>query len=217
MAVTKQKKQEILQGLIDKFGKSKTVIFADYRGLDVSGMSQLRRSLRAEGSECKVAKKTLIELAAKEMKIEGVTQEVIPGPVAATFCYEDELSGIKILFNFAKENENLKLLGGVMDGKVVSADEINQLAQLPSKEELYAKFMGSINAPTSNFVGLLSNILGSFVRVVNAYKDTMPAEDIKSDEVEVPVSSTDSDSVSTKPAITQENSEEIPTDSGEEK
>lgn len=184
MAITKEKKQEVLQELIDKFGKSKSVVFADYRGLDVVGMSKLRSDLRENGSECKVAKKTLIELAAKESKIDGMTQEIIPGPVAATFSYEDELSGIKVLFNFAKSNENLKLLGGIIDGKVVTADEVNQLAKLPSKDELIAKFMGSIQAPTTNFVGLLSNVMGSLVRVVNAYKDTMSAEGSEATPVE---------------------------------
>lgn len=176
MAITKEKKKEILDGLVEKFSQSKTVVFADYRGLDVAGMSELRKQLRESGSECKVAKKTLIELAAKENKIDGLNQEIIPGPVAATFSYEDELAGIKILFKFAKGNNNLKLLGGVFNGKVVSAEEVDKLAQIPSKEELIAKMMGSMNAPAGNFVGLLGNVLGSFVRVVNAYKDTMPAD-----------------------------------------
>lgn len=176
MAVTKEKKQEVLQELIDKFSRSKAVIFTGYRGLDVSGISNLRSELRKGGSECKVAKKTLIELAAKEAKIDGVNSEIMEGPVAVTFSYEDELSGLKVLFKFAKGNETLKLLGGVVDGKVVTADEVRQLAQLPSKEELYAKMLGSLNAPVSGFVGVLSNVMSGFVRVLDAYKNTLPAD-----------------------------------------
>jgi len=176
MAITKEKKAEILQELIDKFGKSKTVVFSDYRGLDVSSISDLRGKLRESGSECKVAKKTLIKLAAKDQNLGELDASVMEGPVAVTFSYEDELSGLKVLFNFSKDNENLKLLGGIVDGKVVGAEEIIQLAKLPSKEELYAKLLGSLNAPISGVVGIMGNLIGGFVRVVSAYKDTLPEE-----------------------------------------
>lgn len=182
MAITKEKKKEILQDLVEKFSRSKTVVFSDYRGLDVSSISELRNQLRAGGAECKVAKKTLMRLAAKETDIGELSKDIMEGPVSATFSYEDELAGLQILFKFSKGNENLKLLGGIIDGKVVGKDEIMQLAQLPSKEELYAKLLGSMNAPISGFVGVLSNVLGGFVRVLNAYKDTLPAE-----EAEAPV------------------------------
>ncbi len=182
MAITKEKKKEILQDLVEKFSKSKTVVFSDYRGLDVSSISDLRGKLRETGSECKVAKKTLIKLAAKEQNLDDLGADIMEGPVAVTFSYEDELSGLKALFKFSKENENLKLLGGIIDGKVVGADEIIQLAKLPSKEELYAKMLGSLNAPISGFVGIMGNLLGGFVRVVNAYKDSLPAEAIETEE-----------------------------------
>jgi large subunit ribosomal protein L10 len=186
MAITKEKKAEILQDLVDKFGRSKTVVFSDYRGLDVSSISDLRNKLREKGAEAKVAKKTLIKLAAKESNIGELGDDVMEGPVAVTFSYEDELSGLKVLFNFSKENENLKLLGGIIDGKIVSAEEIITLAKLPSKEELYAKFLGSLNSPVSGFVGVMGNLLGGFVRVVNAYKDTLPAEDAADEPIPEP-------------------------------
>lgn len=176
MAITKEQKKEILADLVDKFGRSKAVVFSDYRGLDVASVSDLRNRLREKGAEAKVAKKTLIKLAAEENNIEGLSDDMLEGPVSATFSYEDELSGLQVLFKFSKENDNLKLLGGIVDGKPVDADTIKQLAQLPSKEELIAKLMGSINAPVSNAVGLLGNLIGSFVRVMNAYKDTLPEE-----------------------------------------
>lgn len=176
MAVSKEKKQEILQDLISKFTQSKTVVFSGYRGLSVSGMSDLRTKLRETGSECKVAKKTLIQLAAKEINIDSIGDEIMQGPVAVTFSYEDEISGLKALFNFSKTNENLVLLGGIVDGKLVGTEEINQLAKLPGKEELYAKLLGSLNAPISGFVGISSNLISGFVRVLNGYKDTLPAE-----------------------------------------
>ena len=175
MAVKKQKKEDILKELVDKFARSKSVVFADYRGLDVAGVSDLRSKLREEGAEAKVAKKTPIGLAAKE-SVGELDKSVMEGPVVATFSYEDAMSGIKVLFNFSKENENLKLLGGIIDGKVVDAETIQQYAKLPSRDELLAKLIGSMNAPITGFVGIGNSLVSGLVRVINAYKDTLPAE-----------------------------------------
>lgn len=182
MAVTRKKKEEVLVELIDKFSRSQSVVFADYRGLDVASISDLRSKLREGDAEMKVAKKTLIALAAKDQKIENIDETGMKGPVAATFSYEDPLAGIKILFNFSKQNENLKLLGGIIDGKAVTPEIIEQYAKLPGREELLAKLMGSINAPVSGFVGILSGVLSGFVRVISAYKDTLPAEEVVKEE-----------------------------------
>ncbi|MBN2087637.1 50S ribosomal protein L10 [Candidatus Peregrinibacteria bacterium] len=176
MPITRQKKEVLLQELIDKFSKCNSVVFADYRGLDVAGISDLRKKLREQNAEMKVAKKTLIGIAAKEQKIDNLDESGMEGPVAATFSYEDPLAGIKVLFNFSKQNDNLKLLGGVIDGKAVSPEVIEKYAKLPGKEELLAKLIGSMNAPVSGFVGVLGNLISGFVRVVSAYKDTLPAE-----------------------------------------
>ena len=174
MAVTRQKKEEALKELVDKFGKSKSVVFAEYRGIDVSGLTSLRKELRGANAEMKVAKKTLINIAAKENKIEDIDPSIMEGAVAATFSYDDPLSGIKVIFKFSKSNDKLKILGGIIDGKVVSADVVKQYAKLPSREELLAKFMGSVKSPASGFVGILNNLMGGLVRVINAYKDKMP-------------------------------------------
>jgi len=175
MAITKQKKEEVLQELVDKFGRSKSVVFADYRGLDVASISELRKLLRDGDAEMKVAKKTLIALAAKD-KVGELDKSVMEGPVVATFSYEDELSGIQILYKYSKKNDNLKLLGGIVDGKVVGPEIIQQYAKLPSREELLAKLIGSMNAPISNFVGIGNSLVAGIVRVLSAYKDTLPAE-----------------------------------------
>jgi large subunit ribosomal protein L10 len=175
MAITRQKKEAILQDLIDKFGRSQSVVFADYRGLDVASISDLRRELRKGAAEMKVAKKTLINLAAKDT-VGQLDPSTMEGPVVATFSYEDPLSGIQILYKFSKKNENIKLLGGIVDGKMVGPDVIQQYAKLPTREELLAKFIGSINAPLSGFVGIGSSLVGGIVRALSAYKDTMPVE-----------------------------------------
>lgn len=174
MAITKQKKDEILQELVDKFGRSKSTVFADYRGLDVASISELRNELRKGDAEMKVAKKTLIKLAAKDT-VGELDKSVMEGPVVATFSYEDPLSGIQILYKFSKKNENIKLLGGIVDGKMVGPDVIQQYAKLPSREELLAKLVGSMMSPLSGFVGIGNSLVAGIVRVLNAYKDTRPA------------------------------------------
>lgn len=180
MAVSKDQKAAILEGLVEKFGQSQSVVFADYRGLDVASVSDLRTRLREKDAEMKVAKKTLIRLAAKENNIE-VDASDMQGPVAATFSYEDAMAGIKVLFNFAKENENLKLLGGVIDGKPVGPDVIQEYAKLPGREELLAKLIGSMNAPVSGTVGIFSNLISGFVRVLDGIRENMPAEEVKAE------------------------------------
>lgn len=175
MAISKQQKDEILQKLVDKFGKSKSVVFAEYRGLDVASLSDLRGRLRKGDAEMQVAKKTLMRIAGEKNNV-TLDKSMMEGPVAATFSYEDAMSGIKILFNFAKENDKLKLLGGVIDGKVVGPEIIQEYAKLPGREELLAKLLGSMNSPVSGTVGLLGNLIAGFVRVLNAHKDKMPAE-----------------------------------------
>jgi large subunit ribosomal protein L10 len=180
MAVTRQKKEDILKELIDKFSRSKSIVFADYRGLDVAGISDLRSKLRENEAEMKIAKKTLINLAAKENKIE-IDPSSMEGPIAATFSYTDPLSGIQALFKFSKENDKLKLLGGIIDGQPVGPEVIEKYAKLPSHEQLLAQFIRSLKSPASGFVGILGNILGGFVRVISAYKDTLPQEDPKAE------------------------------------
>ena len=175
MAVTRQVKEEALKELVDMFGRSKSVVFANYRGLTVAGISELRSQLRKEDAEMKVAKKTLMNIAAKDL-VGELDKTMMDGPVVATFSYDDPLAGIRILFKFSKKNDKLKLLGGIVDGKAVSADIIQQYAKLPGRSELLAKLLGSMNAPLSGFVGIGNGLISGFVRVLNAYKDKMPKE-----------------------------------------
>jgi len=206
MAVTKQKKEEILKELVDKFSRSQSVVFADYRGLDVASISELRGKCREGGAEMKVAKKTLIKLAAKDQSIE-VDDSAIEGPVVTTFSYEDPLSGIQILYKFSKGNDNLKLLGGIIDGQLVGPDVIQQYAKLPSRDELLAKLTGSMNSPLSGFVGIGNSLVAGIVRVLNAYKDTKPAEAAPAPEIKAedkPQSETSDDSEAGKDDVAEE-------------
>jgi large subunit ribosomal protein L10 len=171
MAISRSQKEELLQELIDKFKQSQSVVFAEYRGLTVKDVARVRSELRAQGVEYKVAKKTLIRLAAKEAGFGDIPTEYMEGPVSAVFSMNDAVTGPKVIFNLGKELEGLKLLGGVMGSQILSPKEANQLAQLPSRTELLAKLVGSMNAPISGFHGVLHGTMRKFVGTLQAIAD----------------------------------------------
>lgn len=174
MATSRQKKEETLQELKDKFRRAKSVAFGQYKGLNVAQISKLRRSLREIGVDFKVAKRTLFKLAAKDQGLE-LPDEIIEGTVGAAFSYEDSVSGPRLLKKIGKELQALKLLGGVMEGQVLSVDQMKVIAELPSREELLAKFVGLLRAPLQNFYGLLKSPLSSFLRAVQVYAEKKAA------------------------------------------
>lgn len=171
MAITRSQKEEILQELVDKFKQAKSVVFAEYRGLTVKDVARVRAELRAKGVDYKVAKKTLLRLAAKEAGMEEIPNEVMEGPISAVFSFEDEVSGPKIIHTLGKELEGLTLKGGVMDGKLLTQADAVQLASIPSREELLAKLVGSMKAPISGFHGVLYGTMRQFVGTLQAIAD----------------------------------------------
>lgn len=171
MAKSRQQKEETLAKLEKQFEGAKSVVFAQYRGLSVKDMTELRKKLRANDIELHVAKKTLIKLAAKNKGLKEIPEEALDGPVAAAFSMKDEILGAKTLYEFSKTHDVVKLIGAIMEGALLSKEKTLELAKLPSKEELIAKLMGSLKAPISGFYGVLHNVLSGFVRAVNAIKE----------------------------------------------
>lgn len=172
MAKTKGQKKAILDGLVEKISRSKSVVFAKFDALGVKENEELREKLREEGSEYQVAKKTLLELAFRDQKIEGLNPREFEGRVAAIFGYEDEVSPAKVLNDFKKNHEDkIDFVGGVLEGKFLATEEVAALAKLPSKQELYAKLVGSLNAPVSGFVNVLAGNLRGLVTVLKAIEE----------------------------------------------
>lgn len=175
MPLTKQQKEELVAQLVEKMKDAKSVVFADYQGLSVEDMDSLRGSMREQGVVFQVAKKTLFKIAAKEAGLGELTDQMVEGPVGAAFAMEDEISAAKTLYKFGKENENLKLRGGVFEGKLLDAAGIKEIATLPGKEELIGKFIYLVKYPIQGFHGVLNNTTGGFVRVLNAIKEKQEA------------------------------------------
>ena len=174
MATTRSKKESTLNELREKFEKAQSVAFGQYAGLTVEQVSKLRKELRASGVEFKVAKRTLFKIAAKEQGFE-LPDEIMEGTVGAAFSYEDSIAGPRLLKKLGKDFEKLQLMGGIMEGKVMTVAQMKEIAGLPSKQELLAKFVGLMRAPLQGFYGAIQSPLGSFARAVEQYAEKKPA------------------------------------------
>ncbi len=162
MALTRDQKVVQLQGLKDALKKAKSVVFMQYAGTSVEAISQLRTKLYEKKAEMRVGKKTLFRIAAKESGLPDVTDEHAPGPIAFVFSFEDEMSGAKVALEFAKVSDKVKLVGGVLNGRILSKAEAVELGKMLSHQELLAKFVGLLRAPLSNFAFIISSPLRSF-------------------------------------------------------
>lgn len=143
---------------------AKSAVFVDLHGLTVEQMTELRRALRKRGVKTRVAKKTLVVLAGKKNDFQ-IEKSSLTGQIAVAFSLTDEIAAAQELYKLGKKNEKIKLVGGIFEGKVVDMALINQVAQLPSKEELLAKLVGSMMSPISGFHGVLHGTLRGFVQV----------------------------------------------------
>lgn len=172
-ATLKAKEAEVAE-IQEKLQKSQSVMFLDYRGLTVSEVTELRNKMRAAGVEYKVIKNTMMRRAAKEAGVEGL-DEILEGPTAVAFGYEDPVAPAKILVDFIENAKKTQLKGGVLAGRAMNQAEIKDLASLPSKEQLLAKLMGSLNAPVTGLVMALSGIPRKLVYALNAIKEKKEA------------------------------------------
>lgn len=173
MAKTKQQKQEILNDLKQKLKESKSVIFINFEALTVKENEELRDKLREENGEYYVAKKTLLDLALKEAKQEVLNPKELEGKIATIFSYKDAVTAAKVVDNFRKEHEDkISFSAGILEDKALSTEEVINLAQIPSRQELYAKLVGSINAPVSGFVNALAGNMRNLVYALSAIKES---------------------------------------------
>lgn len=163
-------KEEIVKALTKEFKDSKAIVFSDYRGLKSSEMYALKKELKKEGTNLRVIKKSLIDLSLKNAKMDVNVQDM-EGQLAVTVSADDEVISAKVLSDFSKTNESLKILGGALGEKSMSADEVLALAKLPGKEELLAKVVGSLNAPISGFVNVLTGNTRGLVNVLKAVQE----------------------------------------------
>lgn len=162
----KQKVEEIYQKLL----QVNSVIFTDFKGLTVADLSQLRTKLREVGAEYRVVKNTLALRAFQKYLPNKNVEEYLRGPTAFTYCYGDPFGVLKILVDFSKDHENLKLKGGIVEGELYNQKEIKELANLPPKDILLSKLIGSINTPLTRLVFGLKWPINQLVWTLEAIK-----------------------------------------------
>lgn len=151
-------KKEIVAEIADKFEKSVAAVVVDYRGLKVADVTELRKQCREQGLEYKVYKNTLARMAAEKAGMEELVKELV-GPNAIVFSYEDPVAAAKVASDFAKQNKNLELKVGIVEGAFYDEEKLKEFASIPSREELIAKLLGSLKAPISNFAYLVQAMI----------------------------------------------------------
>jgi large subunit ribosomal protein L10 len=145
-----KEKQQVVEVVTEKLKTSASTIVADYRGLNVADITELRKQLREAGIEYSVIKNTLLRRASEGAELAGL-EEYLTGPTAVAFSKEDPVAAAKILVDFAKKNENLEVKGGVVDGQVFNQAQIKELASLPSKDGMLSMLLSVLQAPVRNF------------------------------------------------------------------
>ena len=232
MGEPKAEKVAVVAEVREKFQSSEAVVLTEYRGLNVTDMAVLRKAMREAGGEYKVYKNSLVRFAAKELDLE--IEELLVGPTAIAFTGTrpdgkdaDPVSVAKALANFSKDNENLVIKGGMLDGKLLTTDEIISLSKIAPREELLAKLAGGMAAPMQQMAGLLKAVPQKFAYALSALieagggaQDVGSAEEAdtasdESGEVEADTASDESGEVEADTASDEEIETEDTKDAGE--
>jgi large subunit ribosomal protein L10 len=170
MPKTKTQKRDILSQIADNIKKQQSVLLVDYKGIKVKDLSLLRSQLKEVGARLEVAKKTLFSRAFAQQGIE-IKFKDMQGQIAAVYSFKDPIAGVKAAHAFSKSNENLKLLAGYMENQLLGQEEVLQLAQLPSKEQLLARFVGTLAAPMQGLVRVMEGNIKGLVVALSAIQE----------------------------------------------
>jgi large subunit ribosomal protein L10 len=168
--VNREEKVAEVADLNDKFAKAKIAIVADYKGLTVPVLQELRHNLRRNDAEFRVAKNTLLIRAVEDTAFKGL-QEHFVGTTAVTVSYGDPVTPAKIISDFCKDHPELKIRTGLLDGKLLSTDDITALSKLPSKEVLLSQMLSVMNAVPTGLVQVLSGVPRTFLYALQAIKE----------------------------------------------
>ena len=171
---TKAFKSEKIDEIKSKAEKAQVAVLTEYKGYSVEEITNLRRALQKDGGDYMVTKNTLAKIALKGTGFE-VLADALKGPIAIAFGFQDQVSPAKAVSKFISDTKKGAILGGALDGKLLDAKEVEALAKLPSKEELIAKILGSINSPASGIVGSINAVMAQLTRAMAAVRDQKTA------------------------------------------
>lgn len=167
--LNKEEKGRAIAELRERFSEAKAVIFTDYKGLTVADLSELRRLLRGGKVDYFVVKNTLARIASQDTPV-SVAKDSFKGPVAIAISSDDPVMAAKKVLEFSKKNDKLKLNGGVIEGKLCSADAIKAVAALPPRGVLLSMLAGTLQAPASKMAAAFSATVRSFAYAVSSLK-----------------------------------------------
>ena len=173
MSLNLEGKKEVVAEVSARLAKAQAVVLAEYRGIPVEQITVLRSQARASGVYLRVLKNTLARRAVKGTPFEKLSEQMV-GPLMYGIS-QDPVAGAKVLSEFAKENELFVIKAGAMPNAVISAQEIKALSQLPSREELIAKLLGTMQAPVTKLVRTMNEVPSKFVRALAAVRDAKQA------------------------------------------
>lgn len=173
MSLTRQEKAVVIEEITDKLGNAKSIIIAQYRGLDVASVTELRKAAREQGVYLRVLKNTLVRRALVGSSFEEITDQ-LTGPLMYAIS-DDPVKGAKVLAEFAKTNNKLVIQGGSLPNSLLDEAGVKALATMPSREELLSKLLGTMQAPVTKFVRTLNEVPTKFVRGLAAVRDQKEA------------------------------------------
>ena len=165
----RSEKKTFVSELEKIYQDSNSVIITHYHGLTVSQITNLRKALRENGASFKIVKNTLSKIAATNVKLTH-DPEAFSGPTAIAYS-KDPVAAAKGVVEFAKANDNLKVIGGIVNDKILNLVEVQQLAKLPSLDQLRGKIVGILQAPAANLARIIQAPAGSLARVIQAYSE----------------------------------------------
>jgi large subunit ribosomal protein L10 len=169
----KEKKQEAVKTAEKVIGDAKVAVVTDYRGMTVTEMNKLRRKLKESGVEYRVVKNNLAAIAAKNVGKEGL-KDLLVGPSAVAFGMTDEVAAAKVLTDYIRTTKPpLSIRGGILQTRVLSADEVTALASMPPREVLVARVVGQMKSPLYMLVTVLNGNLAGLTRVLQARKEQL--------------------------------------------
>ena len=170
MAITRERKEELMTGYGELIHKSQGMILAEFSGLNMAGMTRLRSQLREARGEFHVTKNTIAEIALKQAGL-PVPGNGLTGTTAVGFAFEDVPGVARVMVNFARESEFLKIKGGLLGKTALSVEEVTALAELPPLPVLRAQLLGVLNTPARNLAGVIAGSLRQVVNVIKAYAE----------------------------------------------
>jgi large subunit ribosomal protein L10 len=172
LAISREKKEQLIAGYKEDLSRSNAIFMTDYRGLTVSQMESLRAKIREVGGSYSIVKNTLAVRALQDAGF-PISEDLLQGPTAIGFAFEEVPAVAKALDDFAKESKILQIKGGVMEGKVLSANQVNSLASLPPREVVLAQLLGLLQQPGNRVAGVVNAAGNKLAATIKAYADKL--------------------------------------------